>query len=96
MSATVAVLFGLFGIAVGAFGTVEGAGRGFILTPLRLIIYPHTPAATITSIGLVAVFANAGSGSVAYARQRRIDYRSATLSPQPHCRDRFLERLQSG
>jgi uncharacterized membrane protein YfcA len=79
MSATAAILFGLFGVAVGAFGTVVGAGGGFILTPLLLIIYPHTPAATITSISLVAVFANAGSGSVAYARQRRIDYRSATL-----------------
>ena len=79
MSATAALLFGVFGVAVGAFGTIVGAGGGFILTPLLLIIYPHTPAATITSISLVAVFANAGSGSVAYARQRRIDYRSATL-----------------
>jgi uncharacterized membrane protein YfcA len=79
MSVTAAILFGLFGVAVGAFGTMVGAGGGFILTPLLLIIYPHTPAATITSISLVAVFANAGSGSVAYARQRRIDYRSATL-----------------
>jgi len=79
MSATAAVLFGLFGVAVGAFGTIVGAGGGFILTPLLLIIYPHDSAATITSISLVAVFANAGSGSLAYARQRRIDYRSATL-----------------
>jgi uncharacterized membrane protein YfcA len=79
VSATAAVLFGLFGLCVGAFGTIVGAGGGFILTPLLLIIYPHDSAATITSISLVAVFANAGSGSLAYARQRRIDYRSATV-----------------
>ena len=79
MIAPTVVLLGLFGVAVGAFGTIVGAGGGFILTPLLLIIYPHESAATITSISLVAVFANAGSGSIAYARQRRIDYRSATV-----------------
>ncbi len=61
---------------VGAFGTLVGAGGGFILTPILLILYPDLSAAAITSISLLVVFFNALSGSVAYARLRRIDYRT--------------------
>ena len=67
------------GLAVGAFGTLIGAGGGFVLTPILLLLYPHDPPKTITAISLAAVFANATSGSVAYARQRRIDYRSGLV-----------------
>lgn len=70
------MLLGLLGFAVGVFGTLVGAGGGFVLTPILLLIYPHSSPALITAISLVAVFFNAGSGSLAYARQRRIDYRS--------------------
>lgn len=73
---TVAILLVLLGVIVGAFGTIVGAGGGFILTPILLILYPHDRPATITAISLTAVFFNAASGSAAYARQRRIDYRS--------------------
>lgn len=69
----------VLGFLVGAFGTLVGAGGGFILTPVLLILYPSDPASTITAISLVVVFFNAGSGSIAYARQRRIDYRSGTI-----------------
>ena len=75
-TATTAVLLVMLGIGVGAFGTLLGSGGGFILTPLLLLIYPHDKPATITAISLTAVFFNAASGSVAYAHQRRIDYRS--------------------
>lgn len=74
-----AVLLVLIGFAVGVFGTVVGAGGGFILTPILLLLYPHDSAQTLTAISLTAVFFNAASGSVAYARQRRIDYRSGTI-----------------
>jgi uncharacterized membrane protein YfcA len=37
----------LLGFAVGAFGTLVGAGRGFILTPVLLILYPMESAATV-------------------------------------------------
>ena len=79
MTVTAAILLALLGVGVGAFGTIVGAGGGFILTPLLLVLYPHDSAETITAIGLVAVFFNAGSGSLAYARQRRIDYRSGVV-----------------
>lgn len=75
-STTVAILLVSLGVIVGAFGTIVGAGGGFILTPILLILYPHDRPATITAISLTAVFFNAASGSAAYARQRRIDYRS--------------------
>ncbi|MCA9234386.1 MAG: sulfite exporter TauE/SafE family protein [Planctomycetales bacterium] len=67
------------GFAVGAFGTLVGAGGGFLLTPLLLLLYPLESAATITSISLAVAFLNALSGSLAYARMRRIDYRSGAL-----------------
>jgi uncharacterized membrane protein YfcA len=74
---TALLLLGI-GFAVGAFGTLIGAGGGFVLTPILLLLYPHDSARTLTAISLAAVFFNAASGSAAYARQRRIDYRSGT------------------
>jgi uncharacterized membrane protein YfcA len=75
-SAQTAVLLVVIGFAVGAFGTVVGSGGGFILTPILLLLYPHDSAQTLTAISLTVVFFNAASGSAAYLRQRRIDYRS--------------------
>lgn len=70
------ILLALLGALVGVFGTLVGAGGGFILTPVLLVLYPTASPTTITSISLVVVFFNASSGSIAYARQHRIDYRS--------------------
>ncbi len=67
------------GVLIGAFGTLIGAGGGFVLTPLLLLVYPHESPEVITSISLAVVFLNALSGSVAYARMQRIDYRSGVL-----------------
>ncbi len=67
------------GLAVGAFGTLVGAGGGFILTPILLLLYPHESPKTLTAISLTVVFFNAASGSLAYARQRRIDFRSGLV-----------------
>jgi len=78
-TATTALLLVLLGFGVGVFGTVIGAGGGFILTPVLLLLYPHQSAQTLTSISLAVVFFNAASGSVAYGRQRRIDYRSGAV-----------------
>jgi uncharacterized protein len=75
---TVALL-GLLGIVVGAIGTIVGAGGGFLLAPLLLILYPHDNPRTLTAISLAAVWANSTSGSIAYARQRRIDLRSGLV-----------------
>ncbi|MHB8643175.1 MAG: sulfite exporter TauE/SafE family protein [Gaiellaceae bacterium] len=74
-----AVALVLLGFGVGAFGTLVGAGGGFILTPILLLLYPHDSPKTLTAITLLAVFFNAASGTVAYARQRRTDFRSGTV-----------------
>lgn len=74
-----AILLGLLGFGVGVFGTLVGAGGGFILTPVLLLVYPQSSPALLTAISLIVVFFNAGSGSIAYARMRRIDYRSGAV-----------------
>jgi hypothetical protein len=73
------VLMALLGFAVGAYGTVIGAGGGFILVPLLLFIFPSYGPEKVTAISLAVVWANATSGSIAYARQRRIDYVTGAL-----------------
>lgn len=72
------LLVGL-GFFIGTFGTLIGAGGGFILMPLLLLMYPDMPPDVLTSISLCVVFLNATSGSVAYARKKRIDYKSALI-----------------
>src|SRR2546426_541548 len=64
------------GFLVGSFGTLIGAGGGFLLVPLLLIGYHFQPPDAVgTSLALV--FLNAASGSFAYLRQRRVDLSSA-------------------
>lgn len=64
------------GFGVGTFGTLVGAGGGFLLVPLLALLEPALPSEGITAISLGVVAFNATSGALAYARQRRIDYRS--------------------
>ena len=78
-STSTAVLLVVLGFGVGSFGTLVGAGGGFILTPVLLVLYPHNSPQTISAISIAVVFFNAASGSVAYARQRRTDYRSGLI-----------------
>jgi uncharacterized membrane protein YfcA len=67
------------GLFVGAFGTLIGAAGGFILVPILLFLYPDDTPAVITSITLTVAFFNALSGSIAYTRLKRIDFRSGIL-----------------
>ena len=65
------------GVVVGLFGTMIGAGGGFILVPLLLILEPKVAPERITALSLAVVFFNAASGSFAYEKMKRIDYRAA-------------------
>ena len=71
--------FVALGLAIGAFGTLIGAGGGFVLMPVLLLIYPHERPEHLTAISLAVVFCNALSGSLAYARMGRIDWRSGLM-----------------
>ena len=72
-------LLAIIGLFVGAFGTLIGAAGGFLLVPILLFLYPQATPSTITSITLTVAFFNALSGSIAYGRLKRIDYRSGLL-----------------
>lgn len=67
------------GFVLGAFGTLIGAGGGFVLVPLLLLLYPAESPEVITAISLAVVCLNSMSGSIAYARMRRIDYKSGII-----------------
>ncbi|WP_243389603.1 sulfite exporter TauE/SafE family protein [Flavobacterium cyanobacteriorum] len=73
-----AVLPALAGFVIGAFGTLIGAGGGFILVPLLLIFYPELSPEIVTAISMAVVSVNAVSGTVAYAKSGRIDYKAGT------------------
>ncbi|HTY82131.1 MAG TPA: sulfite exporter TauE/SafE family protein, partial [Dehalococcoidales bacterium] len=72
-------LLAVIGLFIGAFGTLIGVAGGFLLVPVLLFMYPHESPASITSTSLTVSFFNALSGSVAYSRMKRIDYRSGLL-----------------
>jgi uncharacterized membrane protein YfcA len=69
------IAFLAFGYAVGAYGTMVGAGGGFLIVPALLLIY-HAPSAQAAGTALTVVFLNALSGTISYAKQKRIDYRA--------------------
>src|SRR5271157_778881 len=71
-------LIGL-GLAVGLYGTLIGAGGGFILMPLLLLLHPNASPEQLTAISLAVVFFNALAGSESYAIMRRIDYKSGLM-----------------
>lgn len=69
----------LLGFAIGTYGTIIGLGGGFILVPILLFVYPDYGPEKFTAISLAVVWANTTSGSIAYARQRRIDYLTGAI-----------------
>lgn len=69
----------LIGFGIGAIGTLIGAGGGFLLVPLLIFTHPALPPEIITAISIVIVACNAVSGSIAYARSGRIDFKAGIL-----------------
>ena len=69
----------LMGFFTGGYGTLIGAGGGFVLLPVLLLLYPQESPEILTSISLAVVFFNALSGTEAYAIMKRVDYKSGLL-----------------
>jgi uncharacterized membrane protein YfcA len=67
------------GFGIGAYGTLIGAGGGFLLMPVMLFMYPQEHQQTLTAISLAVVFLNSISGATAYAHLKRIDYQSGLM-----------------
>jgi uncharacterized membrane protein YfcA len=72
------LLIGL-GIVVGTYGTLIGAGGGFVLMPILLMLHPEVSPDRLTAVSLAVVFFNALSGSQSYAFMKRIDYKSGLI-----------------
>jgi uncharacterized membrane protein YfcA len=69
----------LLGVAVGLYGTLIGAGGGFVLMPILLLLHPKISPEHLTAISLAVVFFNALAGSESYAMMKRIDYKSGLM-----------------
>ena len=69
----------LIGFFIGTIGTLIGAGGGFILVPLLIILHPDFSSATISAVSMAVVACNAISGSVAYMPTKRVDYKAGII-----------------
>lgn len=69
----------IIGFLIGTIGTLIGAGGGFILVPLLIILHPEFSAEQITAISMAVVACNAISGSAAYMQTKRIDYKAGLI-----------------
>lgn len=69
----------LIGFAIGTIGTLIGAGGGFILVPVMLLAFPELSPEVITAVSLAVVASNAASGSVAYVKAGRIDFKAGII-----------------
>ena len=67
------------GFFVGTIGTVIGSGGGFLLVPTLLLLDPLIKPEVVTGISLAVVCFNTISGSIAYGRMGRIDYRAGVI-----------------
>lgn len=69
----------LIGFTIGGYGTLVGAGGGFMLMPVLLLLYPHAHPSELAAVSLACILINTISGGIAFAKQGRIDYKSALL-----------------
>lgn len=69
----------LLGIGIGALGTLIGAGGGFILVPVLILLYPTMKPEVLTAVSLAIVMVNALVGTIAYYQKRRIDFKAGII-----------------
>jgi len=69
----------VIGFVIGTLGTLIGAGGGFILVPILIIMRPDFTPETITAISMVVVACNAISGSIAYMASKKVDYKAGII-----------------
>ena len=72
VATTIAILIAV-GLGAGTLGSMLGVGGGIIMVPA--LAFMGLPPAQIASTSLFAVTSTSVSSTVAYSRQKRIDYR---------------------
>lgn len=66
-----------FGVAT--FGSLVGAGGGFLLMPILLFMYPAKTQEELTFVSLFAVLVNAVAATHDYVRMKRVDVHSGLI-----------------
>jgi len=66
-------LVAVAGLAIGILGTLIGAGGGFLIVPLLVVLEPSWSTDQITGFSLAVVTANATMGAASYWWQGRVD-----------------------
>src|SRR5271156_1942079 len=69
----VEALVALAGLGIGMLGTLIGAGGGFLIVPLLVLLEPSWSTDQITAFSLAVVTANAATGALSYWWQGRVD-----------------------
>jgi uncharacterized membrane protein YfcA len=69
----------VIGFILGAIGTIIGSGGGFLLVPTLLLLNPRIAPDVAAGISLGVVFFNAASGSIAYARMGRVNFKAGVI-----------------
>jgi len=75
MDITTGLLLLTVGMIAGGYGTIVGAGGGFIFVPALLLIFHMNPSVA-AGTGIFIVFINSLSGVMGYARQKKIQYKT--------------------
>jgi uncharacterized membrane protein YfcA len=73
MGAVEAVIDILLGLGASAYGTLIGAGGGFLMSPALLLVF-NQPPQVAAGTSLTAVVFNAATAVLTYHQQGRIDY----------------------
>lgn len=73
------ILMVLLGVFSGAYGVLVGAGGGFILSPMLLLLFGSEEPKTVAGTVLAAIAINSILVAIRYIRMKVVDYRSALL-----------------
>ena len=73
------LLMVLLGVFSGAYGILVGAGGGFILSPMLLLLFDSEEPETVAGTVLTAIAINSILVALRYIRMKVVDYRSALL-----------------
>ena len=73
------ILMVLLGVFSGAYGVLVGAGGGFILSPMLLLLFDTEEPETVAGTVLAAIAINSILVAIRYIRMKVVDYRSALL-----------------